>query len=58
MLAEDMSVASTNVPVRTTMHLAFSCSVMPLNNDRSNPRFTSSAQKRTKAVRSGVGYSP
>src|SRR3954452_20099563 len=55
MLAEGISVASTNVPVRTTTPLAVSCAVMAANSVRSSPRCTSSARKRTKAVRSGVG---
>jgi hypothetical protein len=50
-----MSVASTNVPIRTTKPSTISCWVITSNSTRSNPRFSSSARKRTNAVHSGVG---
>src|SRR3954463_6319076 len=54
MLADAVSGAATNGPVRTATPLASSCRVTASNSARSTPRLTSSARKRTKAVRSGV----
>ena len=57
MLAEGSRVASTNVPVRTTTPRWSSWRVTILNTARFSPRRSSSARKRTKAVRSGVASS-